>query len=268
MIQFIDPITGEGTPDAKPQYDPVNAPTDFSRIPDERGVYIWGMKVRVGSANHFAPWCVGESERLRNRLFKDHYGKLCSSGNHNEELFDFSRATYSAQDLVDLYVSMKQYDDTVNQSRSGIAKLQNALLVDKLIYWQNALFFYSKCNIPYPGGVNRMNRSHQQAVCASGLLDSLKTADAALIKKKILDCKRSFDHRFYFIYCVLKGGEKLEQPEHSTKQALRQIGIFTTAKGQGGYPRFQINLPISTPFVHDLWGPGMSVRTLIEGPRP
>lgn len=122
--------------------------------------------------------------------------------------------------------------------------------------------------IPFPSGKSEHDVSHGVVVATGGLLDTFNTSEAALLKDKIVACKGNFERGFYFIYCVLKGGEKLEQPEHATKQALRQIGIFTTAMGRGSYPRFQIDLPITTPFVHDLWGPGMSVRTLIEGPRP
>lgn len=133
VIQFIDPITGEGTPDGKPQYDPLKG--DFSNIPKVPGVYIWGMKVQVGTKDYFAPWCVGQSKDLRDRLQSKHYNRLRSAGNYNEELFDFSHASYCVNDLVDLFASMKRYDDTVNHPPSGIPKLQNAVLVDKLIFW-------------------------------------------------------------------------------------------------------------------------------------
>lgn len=282
-ITFIDPITGVGTASGKPEYDPMykGKRGRFSGIPDERGVYIWGMNVTLDGKDYFAPWCVGEGN-LRTRL-KDHYRRMNSKGDSNEELFDFSQATYCTADIKSLEASMDQYDSCVNSitKKGGTDKLDAAILVPKLIFWQDNRFLYHKCGTY--NGERKYDIKHRSAIMPGGLLDTINASNhgsqALGLKGRIEQCKKNFEHGFYFIYWrlpekgsvsreVVNGIDKkrltdgqtkslaneakndLRAVEHATKVALKQVGIPTTAeaylekpKNVGGYPGLTISLP-------------------------
>lgn len=256
---FIDPTQAKCMTTGEKQYDPVNRPWDFSCIPEGRGVYIWGMKVKVNGATYFAPWCVGEG-RLRERI-ETHYFGLCSRGSYKEELFDFSQDEYSISDIRRLYQAMNEYDHKVRKAgksdlKSGkFPKLDAACLIDRLIFWQDNRFLHHKSTGTYKG-VLKYDIHDQSAIMPSGWLDVIHAKDpdskAMDLKARITKCKKNFDHGFYFLYVLQVDGTSTKQMEHATKDALKKVGIYTTADAKGGYADTTIELP-DTPFVHDLW---------------
>lgn len=261
LIQFIDPITGEGTQNSKPEYDPVNRPWKFSCIPDEPGVYIWGMKVTVNGIEYFAPWCVGEG-KIRTRL-AGHYKRLCPKGDSNEELFDFSASIYSVDRIQELYGSMCVYDVIVNHAPQNAIKLSRAATVPNLIFWNDQHFMPTRFGLPTIGPPKQGSKTSDalNQLCAIG------TARARQMLNQIQDCKANFNNGFYFLYALKVDGIKTTQMEHAAKNALKSAWIYTTAKAQGAYPSVIIQLPSRTDLIHDLWSPpGLRTITVPKWP--
>lgn len=292
-ITFIDPITGEGAPSGELQYDPKKS---LKGVPDAPGVYIWGMKVKVNGKDYFAPWCVGEGQ-LRTRLF-DHYNRM--TGSSNEELFDFSAASFSRADIQRLYHSMCVYDAIVNHApkkRRGhhaSVKLPRAVVVPDLIFWNDRHFIPLRFG-QTPAGPSGIGCDSSFAIQQ---LRSIGTPYAQQAIRRIQQCKQNFTCGFHFLYWehpetwfltkdaksafgdlkqLLASNKENDQRiasarkrafkpateafEYATKDALKSIGIFTTAEAKlengknGGYPAVTIELPTQTDFVHDLWSP-------------
>lgn len=260
-ITFIDPITGEGTQSGKPEYDPTSKPSNFSNIPDELGVYIWGMRVLVNGNEYFAPWCVGEG-KLRTRL-KDHYNRLCSTGSSNEELFDFGLSQYTTDDIQARYRSMSVYDTVVNLTPLTESKLERAVPVPHLIFWQDPHFIFRRLGV-LPEGPPKGKTDHRGAIDLLNLHDSRGISGLGM---RIAACKGNFDYGFYFLYAKQVAGMATKQMEHATKNALKSFWITTTAKAQGSYLGTTINLPSGTPIVYDLWTYG-NIRSISLGPHP
>lgn len=299
-ITFIDPIN----PASGGLYDPVKKRCDLSGIPDKPGVYIWGPMVHVDGHDFFAPCYVGETGKkdgLQGRL-KEHYHGQRSNGGSRKELFDFSKQKYTCEELQARYHSMCVYDTIVNHKLHGRSKLDLAIPVPHLIYWQDPHFMYRRCALPVVGPAG--SRSTQAS--ALQLLKQIDPPDRSGLQSRIGLCKANFDHRFYCLYwehptnwfltddarnaylsieaikhsrlavkqkqeAINVAHEKafkpgLEAMEYATKDALKSIGVYTTAEAKlekskhGKYPAVTIVLP-ETRMVHDLWSPPR-VRTI------
>lgn len=251
-ITFIDPTKTKDPNSKRNLYNP-DTPGDFDLIPQEPGVYIWGLKVKVEDEARFIPCYVGETGRdpkkggLQKRLEK-HYHGLRSGVNYRKELFDFSATSYSKEDVQKIYRSMCAYDTVVNPAE-GRQKLDLAIHVPDLIYWQDDRFLYDKCGKPRPTfGTDRNQRE------AIDLLRQWKS-EAQDLLARIENTKQNFEKHFYFIYSTQMAGLKTTQVEHATKNALKSVWVFTTADAKGKYPQVIIQLPTQTRMVHDLWSP-------------
>lgn len=208
-------------------------PSDITQYPDGPGVYIYGIRAKVGGNLKFIPLYVGKSEtKLGERIFQHYYqGRM--PGNSCKEIFDLANLK-TLKDVQNLYISMREYD-------SGRGKTLKRIRNKELIWFNDKDFFNT-----YFSDKTSRTISTSQYISGSGHLASLYPSCGDLdlmsldksisnhvkdLKKKIIDTKELFNADFYFVYAnVPKNGlHRISLYENSTKAAFKKIGLSTTA---------------------------------------
>ena len=208
---------------------------EINHYPDEKGIYINGLKLKVKGETKFIPLYVGitETRTLRIRLYNEHYLKYRAYGKGKKELWDFSKTTYLLKDIHSRYSEMYHYDyinsivNPVRKNRKAQKYISELLYLNHLIFFQNENYFLLK------NGKNfgtHTNVNHLEAVNKYPILS-----------KDIIDTKKNYDKNFYFVYAnmndVIKNNDLdttnsiqlAKNIELATKKALNVIGIHTTA---------------------------------------
>ena len=228
----------------------------FSALSKVPGIYIYGLRLEIEingkTEKKFVPICVGETDNLERRLFKEHYKKIAKD-NGNKELWDFSLPVFSPYYIYCLYSDMLYYD-IHNNIKSGTGKiketpqhLKKLSQINKLIYFQNSNYFHQKLGL---NSILKVDRNYSNSFdylrTLSAELPSSQANDALALSKKILNTLAQFKANFYFIYATdkdVKNGEEgfsfnkisdRHNIEIATKNALKTIGIFTTADSRRG----------------------------------
>lgn len=266
VVQFESPETAldsDGNKIWKNGFNPTN-PLDFNLIPNEPGVYIYGIKLECeeseGLKDKFLPLYVGIAKDLRYRLKNNHYKGLKINGKGKKEIFDLGDIYCDKNNIINLYTEMEIYD-----SVRGIDQKRYAL--KRLIWFNNFSFFDYKLNLPYSTSTYVVDSGHQYTIKDKGDLDNIQIkhpkSNAALLKNKIIDTKSIFTNQFYFFYAKLtdfkstilpnhelydknngyvwgngnaraEGKNVCERVELTTKEALKkQYKIYTTAEAKG-----------------------------------
>lgn len=229
-------------------------PNNSEHYPKVPLVYIYGIKVEVDNQIKFLPVCVGESDNLPNRLFKDHYhGKFVKNFQNiingtnkkiteRKELWDFSMAQMTILQVAHLYDDMRIYNimrnetnRTSNQFLVRLTKLKN------LIYFQNENFFNIKHNLIFQ--TNHSNLSSSEA--------ALKYSGSSVVIKETLE---NFCDNFYFVYSDDLGMEEYSllnredrlNVEVKLKDFLGdKFGIYTTADSNSKGRDFDVDFDFS-----------------------
>ncbi len=228
---------------------PLNAHENWKFVPLYTGI------AHAYKANNKA----NAGEGLRDRL-RQHYREERIDGQSEKEMFDFSLNKYSLTDLIDRYNDMGYYDSFLGKH----GKLKKIYSIPHLIWWQNLVFYLLRY------GVNPLiailDSKQFKTIKPGGDFDGYIipnypriTADINSIRDKIIATKERFNDHFYYVYAQFKDINHnltqepphisnmelpaLWQPvginpdehllngiEHATKQALKGIGINTTAK--------------------------------------
>jgi hypothetical protein len=265
-VQFESPETAfdsDGNKIWKNGFNPTN-PLDFNLIPNEPGVYIYGIKLECKESDDlndkFLPLYVGIAKDLRDRLKNNHYEGLKINGKGKKEIFDLTDINCNIKNIKDLYDQMEIYD-----SVRGIHQKRYAL--ERLIWFNNFSFFDYKLNLPCSTSTYVVDSGHQYTIKAKGDLDNIQIkypkSNAALLKNKIAITKSIFTNRFYFFFVKLsdflgsiekqhelydiskkyiwrkenkiaEGMRACERVELTVKEELKkQYKIYTTAEAKG-----------------------------------
>ncbi|MFM7016614.1 MAG: hypothetical protein ACKOX3_09830, partial [Bacteroidota bacterium] len=207
-------------------FDPANK----QHYPIAKGIYIYGLKLKVNGIDKFVPFYVGitgigANATLSLRLI-DHYNKNRSGGNGKKELWDFSKGNYSIKDIYSRYSEMNHYDYftskviKVRKSFSSYDFISELQYLRHLIYYQNCNFFQLKTSLPYTTHINNINQN-------------AAIKKYPLVSPLIAKTKNNFDDNYYFIYASedeiktenkIKVLPSLTDIELATKKALNIIG--------------------------------------------
>ena len=260
IVKFIDPVK-------KGLYNPLK-PGDFSKIPKCPGIYIYGVKIKLyGHPKEvFIPLYVGIMNDLQYRL-NYHYNNLNNRGNGKKEIFDLSLMK-NLQDVNSLYIDMKEYD-----KYKGIHK--NRINIPLLIWLNGSKYFDERLCLTVGTSKYKKDSGVQNSIKTGGDLDTISTKNALILKNKIIETKNIYTSSFHFVYVELEdvcnnildidelfkeandyrlnkkyttnkknasGKHIAEKVELATKKALQKIGIYTTAKANGGTICMEIDL--------------------------
>lgn len=266
IVRFESPKTAldsNGNKIWKNEFNPTN-PLDFDLIPNEPGVYIYGIKLECEESEYlkdkFLPLYVGIAKDLRFRLKNEHYEGLKNNGNGKKEIFDLTDINCNINNIKDLYDQMEIYDSVrgIHQKRYALARL---------IWFNNFSFFDCKLNLPCSTSAYIDNSGHQYTIKDKGDLDNIQIkypkSNAALLRNKIANTKSIFTNRFYFFFVklsdfsasiekehelydiskkyiwrkekkVAEGMHACERVELTVKEELKkQYKIYTTAEAKG-----------------------------------
>ena len=128
-------------------------PWDEEHYPDknEQGIYIYGIRAKVGERIKFIPIVVGESGKLRERLYQDHYlgkfatpldrlfGESKKASGDAKEIWDFSKNRFKLAEIEAIYNDALKYDSITSR---GTKKLEYVAKLSNLIFFQDADFFH------------------------------------------------------------------------------------------------------------------------------
>jgi hypothetical protein len=128
-------------------------PANRNHYPDssEKGIYIYGIRLRVNSELKFVPVVVGEGS-LVSRLYIDHYQKKFLNpinfiagyskkrSGDPKELWDFSKLDVNNKDLNGLYTDICKYNSP--HKKGGKTKMASHL--NHLLYFQDVNFYNYK----------------------------------------------------------------------------------------------------------------------------
>ncbi len=222
-------------------------PNNSNQFPNEKGIYIYGLKLDIVNSKKFVPIIVGIHDRLtmKDRLGK-HYNNFKTNGKGKKELWDFC-SVKSMDELKFLYSEMHVFD-IVNDYQNGIdrtAEVYLNLLVNlkRLLFFQNRNYFILRNNLRFDHSLNDNSKRELHH------LDAIK--DFGYISEKIKNNKSLFSSQFYYVYAKfddvqtqilqneingnvfenkISSKNKLECIEYATKKALNILGIHTTAR--------------------------------------
>ena len=242
-------------------------------IPDKPGVYIVGVKIQVnGQGEKFCPLYVGIMDNLRTKI-KGHWdtnNKITATGELNsfKEIFDLSC------DITLIYKQMKLYDEK-NEGKKSHAFLFNS--IKNLVWFNNQHFFNNYLKLTKSNSTYSDGKGHTDSIKAGGDLDRIATKASSHLKKRICDVKEIYTNKYFYVYSQLKditqeivkdsknplysesieynkneiyklkrkngpGKTISESVEHATKEALKLIGIYTTAKSNSVLYPMEIDL--------------------------
>ena len=212
-VTFVDPITGKGCPK---QYDPLKTPTDFSKIPEIPGIYIYGLKLFIKEENmkKFVPLYVGITGNLKIRM-RDHYKEETGMKSFTKEMFDFTEEKHSLKRIKEIYRDMMVYDqyglEDINNEKKNLEIIP---LISNLIYYQNQCFYNKRWGInTFPCGnanrnkaINNLNKFALDYPMHSSLATSVKDRMCKMNSKFVGD--------YYFVYSTLQNHiEDLDKSE-------------------------------------------------------
>ncbi|MFM7016086.1 MAG: hypothetical protein ACKOX3_07150 [Bacteroidota bacterium] len=223
-------------------------PANKQHYPTTKGIYIYGLKLKVNGIDKFVPFYVGISygkdSTLLKRLYTDHYTKNKTGGKGKKELWDFTNPS-STKQLSNIYSELFYYD-YINNYRNVVGKntkqfRRSEAYIKELLNFNYLLYFNNKNYFEMKNGKAYKNYHETQRE-----IDHW----SSLIKypgKKITRIKALFSTNFYYIYCPFEDIEKqipkneikvttkelLERIELTTKLALKNINIHTTAAAKG-----------------------------------
>lgn len=244
---------------------------DFDLIPNEPGVYVYGVNLLChndGSLNHkFMPLYIGISDNLRNRL-KNHYKGLTSKGNGKKEIFNLSHIQCNRNNIVSIYSDMQAYDN-----HRGLHP--NRFCLDSLIWFNDSSFFAEKLKLPKGSSKYIPNSGVQSSIKVGGDLDTIQrifpNGRVNSLKDSIVNTKSIYETQFYFffvklsdVYPTISNNHSLyskeyrwktvgkrdngmyvaEIIEHTTKEKLKSIKIYTTAEAQRHIEKMDIDLSL------------------------
>jgi hypothetical protein len=225
------------------------------------GVYIYGLLLNVDRNSKFIPLYVGIGD-LMNRLQIHHYNGYNINGNGRKELWQFDRFNYKKSDISGIYKKMNIYEmfnsivkTPYNSSRSYMGFLNQ---LHNLIYFQNNDFFHVKHNLNLP----------QKNYGQLDMLNYLNNNNLNQSAQVLTNVKLNFTNNFYFVYADLysdvtevsddinleyngwnnvdqyegPGRRLLERIELVTKNKLKKIDIYTSAKALGQNLTMNIDL--------------------------
>lgn len=196
---------------------------------------------------------------LRRRLQIDHYNKERTDGNSEKEMFDFSLLQFDIANLISRYTAMGLYDSFLGNPGPG-SKLSKIYNIEHLIWFRDLTFYLLNCGVSPL--MPKLDSKQFDTIRPGGNFDNdIIPAFTTYInqnREKIRATKKRFYDHFYFVYAQFKdkdhqlikekpdisemehpalwelGGEKPDETflngiEHATKQALKGLGIYTTA---------------------------------------
>ncbi len=257
-VTFQNPLQG------KPFHLVNNNP--FLANQPKTGVYIYGLLLNIDGIAQFLPLNVGiTNETFEKRLIKEHYAQIIT-GYSSKEIFDFVNIRTSL-DVDKIYDSIKQYDQLVGKNIEKV-KLptiaKNQQILKYLIYFQNLKYFnlLLQKNDIYSGNYN-----------VNFAIDILASKKDLAHKNKIEQMLNLYKSNFYFVYADLyndvtevpdeinleyngwnienqyivnrkngPGKNLLERIELATKNKLKKIDIYTSAKAVGQNLTMNIDL--------------------------
>jgi hypothetical protein len=242
-ITFKHPPTGTKNPFL--DFEPSNA----LHYPDKdsEGIYIYGLRKKVAGQFKFIPVVVGQG-KLHKRLFVDHYqGKftrplksiltLAKSKKYDpKEVWDFSDFEIDLAKLKALYVEMGLYSNY----KSTKGKVKFAAALRELLFFQDSVFF----NLKFAPHMNtkKSDIKYEHVPTHLNNLANNNKNSFVIIKahlEKFIKTLYSFQNQFYYVYADqrhvdcsfnLRAISVRENLETTTKEALKKVGIFTTAK--------------------------------------
>ena len=226
--------------------------TDFLNIPTTPGVYIIGVKIPVQEQGEkFCPLIVGESLNLKKRItghwdknsIDTRYGEL----NSYKELFDLDESikkVYEDMCLYDKYPSGGSY-----KKHKKYVEIKNKN--NSLIYFSCKSFFdfylnleIGTSNFPLKKGRHDNSISDLNKIISSN--SKIISNKAKILLNKINKTKGIIENKYWFAYCTqneiiyenanneidFNEKDSREFVEHSTKDLLIKLNIYTTAKSQ------------------------------------
>jgi hypothetical protein len=229
----------------------------------EKGVYIYGLRLKIDGELKFIPIVVGESDDLHRRLFTEHYkekfdnplsillGIPSNASGDAKEIWDFSKRNYQLNELIAIYNDLSYYDSQL-YSRN---KCLNVATLSHLIFFQNSDFFHLKHNaIPL---VNKIKVKTENSIdVLINLINNggINVIDVKQHIGKILSTLVNFRDNFYFVYAKndLDNAEldfnneviRLDI-EKQTKDKLKLINIHTTADAKSVDKTIPIKIDLS-----------------------
>ena len=240
---------------------------EFYPPENEQGIYIYGIRAKVGERIKFIPLVVGQSGDLLKRLYQDHYlgkfatpldrllGKKVKASGDAKEIWDFSGNDFELADIKDIYNDALSYD---TKPPRGTSKVKHVAKLDKLIFFQDADFFHEKTGIAkLPGKTDlKIEESIYYLMFLSSLSKPNELDSTSQCITRIISTLINFKSNFYYVYAsttnnskdlnkYLSNKEHRENLEYEIKEKLRLIGIHTTAKARKSKTPIKINLDLS-----------------------
>lgn len=225
-IIFQHPPTG--TKDPFKDFEPWNP----RHYPKGGGVYIYGLKLKIDNLLKFVPLYVGKHNTNVGRRVFEHYYQERMPGNSCKEIFDLTNIK-SLDDIRTLYEAMNKYDSVKGKP---LVRISN----EKLIWFNDKDFFNTYISNSLGKYVSLSNYISGSGHLASlypkvGDFDSMISKDKTIseyidnLRNKIIATKSLYNENFYYLYVDNISREDLLIYENSTKIALQELGIFTTA---------------------------------------
>ncbi len=204
----------------------------FSTIPENRGIYIWGVR----KDNFFCPWYVGLTKNIQQRI-KEHlnpYGAY--SIFDNRELFDLSANT------SDFYKCIQEYNcyRLNNSGKKRIALDLHNFFNCKPDGNKSLIFFQNKDFWNFRYGLHLLADPNQRYSLSSAFL--LNSLD----KVKISNTRNYIANNFCVAYSVANEDCcPLDNLEAAVKHFLvANYNIHTTSKSDG-YPNCDVAISLS-----------------------
>jgi len=259
-VTFQNPLKG------KPFHLVNNNP--FLANQPKTGVYIYGLLLNVKGFDNFVPLYVGIGN-LENRLVNSHYNGYNHNGNGKKELWNFNKNKYGNSAIIKrIYREMNIYEMFNSMIRapynSSFCYMEFLNQLKNLIYFQNNDFFHVKHNL-----INQQQLNLGQLDMLNYLINNNLNQSAQVLS----NVKLNFTKNFYFIYADLyndvtevsdeinlkyngwnnvnqyivnrkngPGKNLLERIELATKNKLKNIDIYTSAKAEGQNLKMNIDL--------------------------
>jgi len=242
-------------------------PTNFNGIPDEPGVYIVGVKIRVNdSINHkpklpvekFCPLYVGQG-KLKSDLERHYYGKRTSSLNGSKELFDIDTDNAIAlykhiQYFEERYAVIRKQKKNVQRTNTECKLYEDLIDLDNRLIWHpNPHFFNYRFQGDVPSLILNNNNGHNFSIKKDLVQPQKQELRNRIIKTKDLIYLK-FWHAFAFngvcpitkqninaniSFNLIKTRNSIEA---DTKRSLESIRIFTYGDSCKPSNTFQIDL--------------------------
>jgi hypothetical protein len=262
MVTFHHPPTGTNNP--LRDFQPNNQNHYPGNVP---GIYIYGIRTKVDGDLKFVPLVVGETGKLQNRLYKEHYLRkyfnplrnlVVHPGNSTcdpKEIWNFSRKYYLMQEIQNIYGQILIFDNLPVRNINN-QRVNGAVPLDQLLFYQQGNFF----DIKHTGNVvaNRsLNIQTYESIAYLTRLAGNPNADFVDVTQhmgKLMLTLANFSKNFYFVYADAIYSEP-EHPldlsvaadrraiEKKIKQTIGQeLNIHTSASARGVPANIQIDL--------------------------